>query len=71
MIALTDELRQVIGQLQALNDTNKKLIEQSLQFIRTSIEVLSESPQVPTYGGTGESNAPYASGKTSYFDSKA
>jgi flagellar biosynthesis/type III secretory pathway chaperone len=71
MTSLTDELRQVIGQLQALNDTNKKLIEQSLQFIRTSIEVLSESPQVPTYGDKGASNAPYASGKTSYFDSKA
>lgn len=71
MSDLTDRLRIVIGELQALNDRNKQLIEQSLQFVRTSIEVLSESPQVPTYGGSGETNSPYASGKTSYFDSKA
>ena len=71
MEELSAQLRNVIGELQKINNTNKQLIEQSLQFIRTSIELLTESPQVPTYGGTGETNAPYAIGRISYFDSKA
>lgn len=71
MDELTDQLRNVITELKRLNDLNKLLIEQSLQFVRTSIELLTESPHVPTYGGSGETNNPYVNGRTSYFDSKA
>lgn len=71
MLQLTDGLRDVIAQLKQVNDLNKQLIEQSLQFVQNSIEVLTESPVVPTYGGRGETNSPYPSGRTSYFDSKA
>ncbi|MGZ4107217.1 MAG: flagellar protein FlgN [Tumebacillaceae bacterium] len=68
---LTDTLRAVVAELKQLNDLNTQLIQQSLQFVRTSIEVLTEAPEVPTYGGNGQMNNPYVVAKTSYFDSKA
>ncbi|HEU4964907.1 MAG TPA: flagellar protein FlgN [Bacilli bacterium] len=71
MQALTERLRSTVNELQKQNDLNKQLIEQSLQFVRLSVDLLSESPLVPTYGGTGATNEPYSTGKTSYFDSKA
>jgi flagellar biosynthesis/type III secretory pathway chaperone len=71
IVNLTDRLRAVVLELQSLNELNRKLIEQSLSFVRTSIEVLTESPQVPTYGAGGQAHAAYQQNRTSLFDSKA
>ena len=68
---LTARLRDLLGRLKQTNDLNRKLIEQSLQFVQTTVEILTESPVVPTYGGSGETRNPYESGRTSFFDSKA
>jgi flagellar biosynthesis/type III secretory pathway chaperone len=67
--ALVEELRDTLDRLKKLNDLNKQLIEQSLLFVQTTIELLTESPHVPTYG---PSHSPYDhGGRTSFFDSKA
>lgn len=73
MRAVTGRLKHLYDEVKGLNELNRQLIQQSLQFVTNSIEILSESPQVPTYGGTGEStNNPYQTGgRTSFFDSKA
>lgn len=67
-----EDLRSTLDRLKQLNDLNKQLIEQSLTFIETTVSQFTESPQVPTYGQSGESNSPYErGGRTSFFDSKA
>lgn len=73
MSRLTQDLRDVILKLKELNDLNQILIQQSLDLIQSTVEILTESPQVPTYGGSGETNAnnPYQQNRVSYFDSKA
>nr|WP_236587704.1 flagellar protein FlgN [Tumebacillus amylolyticus] len=70
---LTEKLRDVILKLKDLNDLNQMLIQQSLDFIQSTVEALTESPTVPQYGGTGQTlaNNPYQQGRVSYFDSKA
>jgi len=71
ILRLSNALTAVIGELKERNELNKQLIEQSLDFVRGSIELLTESPQVPTYGDTGDTHAAYGNKRTSFFDSKA
>jgi len=68
---LNDQLLAVMTQLKEQNELNKQLIEQSLDFIRNSIDLLTESPIVPTYGDSGDTHAAYTTTRTSFFDSKA
>ncbi|PWK16189.1 FlgN protein [Tumebacillus permanentifrigoris] len=73
MTSLTDDLRTVILKLKDANDLNQILIQQSLNLIQSTVEVLTESPSVPNYGGSGQTlaNNPYQQSRVSYFDSKA
>ncbi|KEO84065.1 flagellar protein FlgN [Tumebacillus flagellatus] len=68
---LTARLRKVLFDLKDLNEQNKLLLDQSMQLVDLTIELLTQSPSVPTYGDSGESNSPYQTGRTSFFDSKA
>jgi predicted transcriptional regulator len=70
--AVKEALQGTILQVQSLHDLNKKLIEQSLQYVQNTLDLLTgdNSRMTPTYGRGDVS--PYGDGSPRrMFDSKA
>lgn len=58
----------ILGELKELNDTNSKLIKNSLEFINFSINIMAGAPDTGNnYGGNGQVHDP---GKRNLFDMK-
>ncbi len=58
----------ILGELKELNDTNSKLIKNSLEFINFSVNIMAGTTNTGNnYGGNGQVNDP---GKRNLFDMK-
>ncbi|HWR06976.1 flagellar protein FlgN [Sporomusa sp.] len=66
---LSEEFEQVTGELAKINEINTKLIEQSLDFIKYNINILSQSVVGPTYAPKGQTAPPGSS--RSILDTRA
>lgn len=66
------ELGELVRELQDLNKLNQKLIEQSLAFVTTTLDELTEPPEEAMYQKrTANQQNPYARSQQRFFDSKA
>ena len=65
---LVDQLREVTGQIRAVNEENRKLLEQALELTQYSIKLFTRLPESPTYNRPGtDKKAPTVS---TLFDKK-
>jgi flagellar biosynthesis/type III secretory pathway chaperone len=67
---LRDELSAVISELKNINLLNQQLIQQSLQFVNMTLDMIMPQPQDINYGTPNKTPNPYEGGR-SLFDSKA
>lgn len=54
--ACSEELKQLIGDLDVVVGKNKALLEQELELIDHMVRGVTRGPRVPTYGSTGASD---------------
>ncbi|MDF2571196.1 MAG: FlgN protein [Sporomusa sp.] len=66
---ISDKFAQLTGELDELNILNARLIQQSLDIINYSINILSQSAVGPTYAPKGQ--PPSATSSRSILDTKA
>jgi flagellar biosynthesis/type III secretory pathway chaperone len=65
---LKDQLTEVITELKERNQLNQQLINQSLQFVHLTLDMLAPQPASINYGPPKQNTAPK---RQSMFDSKA
>lgn len=69
LIEIKQKLVEVLGLIKTQNDTNQQLINQSLQFIEVSLDLLK--PDIDTYNyNRSETKSPYPKEGFSIFESK-
>ncbi|MCM2981950.1 flagellar protein FlgN [Niallia circulans] len=69
LIEIKQKLVEVLGLIKTQNDTNQQLINQSLQFIEVSLDLLK--PDIDTYNyNRSETKNPYPKEGFSIFESK-
>lgn len=69
LLAVQNQLINQIKQLKEVNELNQQLIEQSLQFVNLSIDMILPEPQEITYNKRTQYDEPATS--RSIFNSKA
>lgn len=74
LLAMNQKLQSAIDEIQNLNELNTQLIEQSLQYISNSVELITGDggKQNYTYSKPSTQQAsPYSSNNKGFFDKKA
>lgn len=67
--ALQENMLKVIAKLQAQNELNKQLIQQTLQYVHLTLDLLQPHPESASYGRPDGKKQPKMA--QSFFDSKA
>lgn len=70
ILGLTEELKEQIADLKTKNDENQALLEQSMDFIHLSLDILMPDIEAFNYSGP-EQSSPVKQESRSIFDSKA
>lgn len=70
ILDLKEELKEQIADLKTKNDANQALLEQSMDFIHLSMDMLMPDIEAYNYSGP-EQNSPVKQESRSIFDSKA
>jgi flagellar biosynthesis/type III secretory pathway chaperone len=68
---LKNELSAVVSELKNINLLNQQLIQQSLQFVNMTLDIVIPQPQEVNYGRPNAATTPPYENSRSIFDSKA